>query len=192
MEYLDLKGTTCPVPVIETKRLLETRDVSEAEIIVDNTASSENVGRFLESQGFSVVTEAKGDLFVLRAERWSRPGQPDLSKKTRLLVFVDGETMGRGSDELGMILMRSFLNTLKDLDPRPWRLIFANAGVKLAAEGSEYLHILKELEALDVEILSCGTCLDYFHLKEKVGAGRISNMFEILSSFAAASALIKP
>jgi selenium metabolism protein YedF len=113
-------------------------------------------------------------------------------KRKKVLVFIDGETIGKGNDELGRILMRSFLYTLKDLETRPWRIIFIYTGVKLAAEGSEYLDILKEIESLGVEILSCGTCLDYFNLKDRLKAGRISNMNEIVSSFIGATNVIKP
>jgi selenium metabolism protein YedF len=148
MELLDLKGRCCPLPVIETKKLLESRNI-----------------------------EVK---------------TPFATHDKRILVFIDGETMGRGNDELGRILMKSFLYTLKELKPKPWRIIFINTGVKLVAEGSEYLNILKEIENLNVEILSCGTCLDYFHLKDKIKTGKASNMYDIVSSFIEATNVIKP
>jgi len=112
--------------------------------------------------------------------------------ENKLLVFIDGETVGRGSEELGQILMRSFLITLKELNPLPWRIIFINGGVKLAADESPFLDPLSNLLTLGVEILCCGTCLDYYKLKEKLKVGRISNMFEITSSFLEATNVIKP
>jgi len=107
-------------------------------------------------------------------------------------VFIDGETVGRGSEELGAILMRSFLYTLKELNPLPWRIIFINSGVKLAVEGSPYLTILGELIDMGSEIISCGTCLDYYQIKDKLAVGRISNMYEIATSFLEATNVIKP
>jgi selenium metabolism protein YedF len=109
----------------------------------------------------------------------------------KLLVYIDGETMGKGNDELGKVLVRAFLNTLKELETKPWRLIFINTGVKLVSRESEYIGILKEIKDSGVEILSCGTCLDFFNLKEKIGVGRISNMFEILSSFSESTHVIR-
>lgn len=110
----------------------------------------------------------------------------------RSLVYIDGETMGRGSEELGGILMRAFFNTVKELEARPWRMIFINSGVKLVASDSDYLNILKDIEGLGIEIIACGTCLDYYHLKEKIGVGRVSNMFEIVTSFNEATNVIRP
>jgi len=110
----------------------------------------------------------------------------------KVLVYIDGETMGRGDEELGKILMRAFLKTLADLETSPWRVILINAGVKLAAKESEVIEMLREIEKSGVEILSCGTCLDFYGLKERIGVGRISNMFEILTSFNESTNVIRP
>lgn len=193
MEKLDLKGKTCPVPVIETKKLLENRQVNEIEVVVDNPTASENVRRFLGSRGYSTTVLQDGNVY--RIEGCLREGSIATEKageQKKVLVYVDTETMGRGDDGLGRILMRSFLNTLKELEIRPWRVIFLNAGVRNVTADSEYLGILKEIEELGMEIIACGTCLDYFHLKDKVAVGRISNMFEILTSFNEATNVIRP
>jgi len=192
MKKLDLKGLTCPAPVIETKKALEESNIRDIEVLVDNTTSCENVKRFLESQMFSVTVETTGGGYTLRGIRKESKEQTAGSTKDKILVFIDGETMGRGNDELGKILMRSFLNTLKELKERPWRIVFINSGVRLVTENSEYLAVLKNLENLGIEVLSCGTCLDYFRLKDKVTIGRVSNMFEIVSSFSEATKVIKP
>jgi selenium metabolism protein YedF len=192
MEHLDLKGKTCPIPVIETKKFLETGDVADIEVLVDNDTACENVSRFLKSQGFEVVSEVKGADFCIKGIRVATKTAEEPSHSGKLLVFVNSEALGHGSDELGRILMRSFLNTLKELDEKPWRILLINSGVKLVAEGSECLTPLKELHGLDVEILSCGTCLDYFQLKDKVMVGKVTNMYEIVSSFTRATKVISP
>lgn len=191
MKTIDCTGKTCPLPVIETKKALEEGHVDTLAVIVDNPTSLENVMRFLQSQGFSVSVMEENKKHRIEATR----GQPDeeiVKSENKLLVFIDGETVGRGSEELGQILMRSFLITLKELNPLPWRIIFINSGVKLAAEESPYLDPLNNLLTLGVEILCCGTCLDYYKLKEKLKVGRVSNMFEIASSFLEATNVIKP
>jgi selenium metabolism protein YedF len=191
MECLDLKGKTCPVPVIETKKFLEGRTVDEIEVVVDDPTASENVRRFLGSKGYSTTVFQDGNIYRVEGCR-EKALTAEQAQTKRSLVFIDGETMGRGSDDLGKILMRSFLNTIKELETLPWRMVFINAGVKLVVSESEYIKILKEIEDLGVDIIVCGTCLDYFHLKEKVDVGRISNMFEIVTSFNEATNVIRP
>ena len=191
MKTIDCTGKTCPLPVLETKKALEEGHVDTLAVIVDNPTSQENVMRFLQSQGFSVSVMEENKKHRIEATR----GQSDeeiVKSENKLLVFIDGETVGRGSEELGRILMRSFLITLKELNPLPWRIIFINGGVQLAAEESPYLEPLNNLFTLGVEILCCGTCLDYYRLKEKLRVGRVSNMFEIASSFLEATNVIKP
>ncbi len=87
--------------------------------------------------------------------------------------------MGGGSEELGKILMKSFMYTLTEATPFPSTLLFYNSGVYLTCEGSEVLEDLKTLEAEGVEIISCGTCLDFYNIKEKLQVGEISNMYTI-------------
>ncbi len=193
MEYVDLRGMTCPQPVLETKRLIESRKPHELSVLVDNGPPRENVTRFLESRGYCVtVEETKPDEAVLRAARTEESEEASAPAQKKIVVMVDGATIGRGDDLLGSVLMKSFLHTLKEIKPLPWRLIFINAGVKLAAEGSDVVGVLNELEKLDIEILSCGTCLDFFHLKDKVSAGKITNMYEIVSSLIAATNVLRP
>jgi selenium metabolism protein YedF len=113
-------------------------------------------------------------------------------KDSGFVVLIDTETIGRGDDNLGRILMGSFLHTMLASDSLPWRIILLNGGVKLASQGSEFLGVLIELSSRGVEILSCGTCLDFFHLKERLQVGRVSNMGEIVASLVAATKVLNP
>ncbi len=180
------------MPVIETKRFLEGTGAKDIQVLVDNPTSCENVKRFLENAGYAVSIAQKGSEFLLSGlrERGATGRVSQVGEK--VLVYIDGTTMGRGNDDLGTILMRSFLNTLKELDPKPWRIIFVNTGVYLAVDSSDYINILKEIESLGTEILACGTCLDFFNVKTRLAVGKISNMFDIASSFLAATHVIKP
>jgi selenium metabolism protein YedF len=193
MEYIDLRGMSCPLPVIETKKLIESRKVKELEVEVDEGPAKENVTRYLESQGYSVGVERdQGDTAVLRAARIAGVEATSAPTGKKVVVLIDGTTVGRGNDQLGAVLMKSFLHTLKEIEPRPWRLIFMNAGVLLSTEGSDSLGVLSELDGLGVEILSCGTCLDFFKLKEKLAAGKVTNMYDIVSSLVTATNVIRP
>lgn len=191
MYVLDCRGKSCPLPVLETKKVLDERALEELKVAVDNEAARENVGRFLESRGYLVAAEREGETTFLVASREKAATGPAMDRK-KVVAFVDAETLGRGDEQLGSILMKSFIFTLKELNPLPWRIIFINSGVKLASADSELLPQLRELENLGVEILACGTCLDFFHLKERLGSGRVSNMYEILSSLTEATNVLKP
>ena len=98
------------------------------------------------------------------------------------VFLIQGETLGRGNDELGMLLMSKFLDLLGDSKEKPKSLIFWNTGVKLVAEGSWALAHLKKLEKQGVEILACGTCLDFFKLTDKLKVGKPTNMLKSIDS----------
>lgn len=192
MSLLDCRGQACPVPVLETKKLVEEQSPGELEVAVDGEVPRDNVRRFLESRGYEVTVEPSEGGFLVVGSLQIKESVGLRYRERRFVAFIDGETLGRGDDQLGRILMRSFVITLKELKPLPWRVIFINGGVKLPSEGSELIAYLKELEDLGVEILSCGTCLDFFDLKEKLRVGNASNMYEILSSLAESTSVLKP
>jgi selenium metabolism protein YedF len=197
MEILDCRGMSCPSPVLETKKALQKPLSEEVLVLVDNPASKENVRRFAESQGYRVyISEEKG-AFQLRLQKAGGPRKESVGEErkvegeTQTVVFIESDSIGRGSEELGRILMRSFLHTLAEAEFKAVKIILVNSGVKLTCEGSEVLEDLCRLSGQGTEILSCGTCLDYFGLKTKLRVGRISNMYEILSSLAQAGKVLK-
>jgi selenium metabolism protein YedF len=108
-----------------------------------------------------------------------------------LVVFVPSDCLGRGPAELGERLMGAFFHTLLEIAPRPEKIIFINTGVKLVTEGSRALDDLRELVKQGIGVLSCGTCLGYFELKEKVAVGRVSNMHEIATALLEAGRVVE-
>ena len=178
-KIVDARGLACPQPVVLTKKALE--EVDQLTTIVDNATARENVSRLARKENCEVEVEEKVEGIFLHLTKTG-------SKETDLaavpmagptVVVVGGDCMGRGSEELGDILVRSFMHTLNEAEPRPDKLIFFNSGVKLTVEGSEVLEDVKALEEGGAEILVCGTCLDYFKLKEKIAVGEVSNMYTI-------------
>jgi selenium metabolism protein YedF len=198
---IDCRGLACPQPVLETKKALEAPGAEEIFVVVDNPSSKENVRRFAESQGHQVmISEGKGVFEVKIKKGKGKEKSGSVGGKAENIqgvaasdnvVFIDTDSLGRGSEELGKILMRSFLQTLEQSEVHPQRIILINSGVKLACEGSEVLEDLQEFSAKGVEILSCGTCLDYFGIKKKLMVGKVSNMYEIINSLAQAGKVIK-
>jgi selenium metabolism protein YedF len=106
---------------------------------------------------------------------------PSLASAAGATLLVASEHLGRGENELGALLMKGFIYAISESESPPRRIVCINSGVKLAIEGSESLANLQKLAGRGVEILACGTCLDYFHLKERLRVGRVSNMYEISS-----------
>jgi selenium metabolism protein YedF len=197
MKTIDCRGLACPQPVMVTKKALDGPEGQEILVLVDNPAARENVSRFAGSQGYQVnVTDEKGHFAINirkgeNAGKRDEPSVPKAAIQGELVFFIDSDSMGKGSEELGSILMRAFLHTLGEAEVKPQKLILVNSGVKLACEGSPALEDLRLINSQGVEILACGTCLNYFELKDKLKAGRISNMYEILSTLSQAGRTVK-
>jgi len=189
---IDCRGLACPQPVLETKKALAEPGSEEILVLLDNLSSKENVRRFAESQGHRVLASEEKGVFELRIKKGrGKEKETQCLTSSDLVVFIDTDCLGRGSEELGRILMRSFLQTLEQSEVHPQKVILMNSGVKLSCEGSEVLEDLQELAGKGVEVLSCGTCLDFFGIKKKLSVGRVSNMYEIINSLAGTSKTIK-
>lgn len=98
------------------------------------------------------------------------------------VFLIQSEGLGRGDDQLGVMLMANFLRFLGESQDKPATLIFWNSGVKLTCEGSYVLGQLKKLEEQGVEILACTTCLEYFELADKLKVGKPTTMVKSIQS----------
>jgi selenium metabolism protein YedF len=186
---VDARGLPCPQPVINTKKALEEIEEGTVTVLVDSAESRENVQRFAQSQGCQVeVAERNGAFCLAITKEYS--GQAG-KKQSGDVVLITGTQLGTGDDSFGERLMISFINTLGEATSRPARLIFANSGVKLTAEGSEVLETLQRLEQEGVQILSCGTCPEFYHLADKLRAGIVTNSYEVVDSLLSAGKVIK-
>lgn len=191
MEHIvDARGKSCPQPLIETKKRLENISIDENIVaIVDNEAAKENIVRFAESSDCSYsVEEKKGEYFI----RISREDSLAVGLKTKNqnIVLLSSDRLGKGEDILGNTLLKSFLYSISQLDTLPEKIILMNSGVKLGVEDSEFLQYLLDLEKQGIEIISCGTCLDYYGLKDKLCVGSTGNMYSIAEHLVAADKTI--
>ena len=192
---VDAVGEPCPVPVVKaTKALRELGEPGTLEVRVDNEIAVQNLTRMAAGNHLPVQAEKKGEhLFVVTMEVAEPVGDaPAEEPALTLVVDVDSETMGRGSDELGQLLMKSFLLAVSQLPRLPRTVLFYNGGAKLTVEGSESLEDLRNMEAQGVEILTCGTCLNFYGLAEKLAVGGVTNMYAIVEALANAGKVIKP
>ena len=192
MEEINCRGLACPIPVLKTKEALE-RGAEEIAVIVDNRASKENVRRFAEKMGCSVEVEERGKEFILRIRRREAvKEEKNEERKGSYCVFITGSSVGEDR-ELGKILMKGFVKTFLDADPPPSKVVLINTAVKLACRGSdpEILEALKELKRRGVDIICCGTCLDYFNLLDELEVGVASNAYEVVQTLIGSEKIVR-
>jgi selenium metabolism protein YedF len=198
---LDMRGRPCPEPVVETQKALKSPGLTELEVLVDNEAALENVSRLGRSMGCDVTVESSptGDHRIFLKP--DAAGPIDASDDTReiascctseeLVVLVPTDRFGDGDPDLGRALLLAFVNTLKELVPKPKTLILLNNGAKLPCRGSEFVEPLRKVDDMGCEILVCGTCLDFYHLEDALEVGRVTNMLEIATILANADKVIR-
>jgi selenium metabolism protein YedF len=190
MSEIDARGLPCPQPVIKTKQALEEIESGQITVLVDSPESRENVRRFAQSQGCQVAIREEDGVFYLDITKEVSP-RAELKTGGSQVILITSDQLGVGDERLGEILMKAFLNTLWDYEPKPAKLLFINNGVRLTTEGSEVLETLALLEKKGVQIFSCGTCLEYYNLREKLRVGLVSNMYAIVDALLQATKVIK-
>lgn len=201
---INARGLACPRPVVMTREAIEEGGTSRIDVSVDTDVQAENVKRTGESMGWRAEIEERGEYYrvTLTPAGGGRPVAPSPSAPPLAeqpvpaaggrVVFITSDLFGSGDPELGRVLMRSFIKTLLEMKQLPEKAIFVNSGVKLVTEDSDLIEDIRALEEACVEVLACGTCLDFYDLEEKLQAGRASNMYEIVSALTGASGIIKP
>jgi len=174
---VDARGLTCPQPVILTKKVMDRGEAERITTLVDNTAALENVSKLAQSQGYAVEVEDREGTYYIHMTK-AKQSETALGEEERqVTILVKSNRFGVGADELGEVLMKSFLYALTELESSISHLIFMNSGVFMTTEGSPVLEHLQALAAKGVQILSCGTCLDYYQLKDKLKVGEVTNMY---------------
>jgi selenium metabolism protein YedF len=174
---VDARGLSCPQPVILTKRVMDEKSGEEIVTLVDNSTSLENICKLAINQGYTYTIEPLGSETHIHMILENSEQSIKQSSKKDLTIMVKSEYLGQGDDELGAILIKSFFYTLTEMGPELQNLIFMNGGIHLTTEGSPVLEHLQFLENKGVQILSCGTCLDFFSKKDQLKVGQITNMY---------------
>lgn len=192
MKVIDCRGMKCPKPVIMTKKEIENMDEGILEVIVDNDAAKENVSKYAKSIGLDSSIEEKDGFFSIKINKESSSYCKGIDfNDNQPVIIITSDKFGTGDDKLGAALMKSYIYALTESDVKPKSLLFLNSGVKLTTEGSDVIDSLKSLEGAGVEIMSCGTCLDFYNLKEKLEAGTVTNMYTIVEKMNGSSNTIK-
>lgn len=190
MKVLDLRGLVCPMPVINTKKYFDSIKDGSAKVLVDNEVAKNNLEKFAISNGFKCSTETGENDFILIMEKTNVEFVKEEIDE-EFSILIGSNKLGNGDDSLGETLMKSYIYALSESDKLPRKLMFLNSGVKLVAKESSVLESLESLQNKGVEIASCGICLDFYGLKEKVAVGEITNMYAIVEEMNSIAKLIK-
>lgn len=195
-------GDQCPIPVVKADKAIKAMtEAGTVEVHVDNEIAVQNLTRLASSKNLKSSAEKKEEkLFVVTinldgpAKEEEGAGEAAVcaaDRRGNTVVAIASDHMGHGDDALGKILMKGFIFALSQLEELPKTILFYNGGASITTEGSESLEDLKSMEAQGVEILTCGTCLDYYGLKDKLAVGSVTNMYTIVERLAGADKIIK-
>lgn len=182
---VDVRGSLCPKPVIETKKVSDANPSAIITTIVDNEVSRDNVAKFGKSRGYGVEVRQDGKDFYLTLTPDANPvteARYEPMNYGNRVILMTKDYLGEGSEELGRNLMKTFWVCMLEADVKPSKIYFINSSVKMVVNDSVHLENIKKLAELDVEIAACGICLDFFGVKDELGVGSITNMYAITDS----------
>jgi selenium metabolism protein YedF len=201
---VDARGQICPKPLIMTKQALGESAVGASfTVLIDNETSCQNVERFLRDNGLQPQVNREGNLFSItfanggrplaapNAETYCVPANASIGGGS-YVVSLAADTVGRGPEELGAILVKGLIETLKSVNPAPTHLILYSSAILLAVDDSPLVESIRALEQRGIKVLICGTCVDYYQKKSEIHVGTISNMLSILEVQAATGKVIAP
>ena len=202
-KIIDCRGLACPLPVVNAKKAAEELGSGDVlAVMVDNEIAVQNLTRFAEHKGFGVSAEKKGEKEYVVTMNISGTAAENVkeeevacavdTRRKGMLVVLSANVMGTGDPKLGTSLMKAFVFALTKQDQLPDTILCYNTGASLTCEGADTLEDLKLLESEGVTVLTCGTCLDFYGLKEKLAVGGVTNMYDIVERMENAAQIIKP
>ena len=202
-KIIDCRGLACPLPVVNAKKVSEELHAGDMlTVLVDNEIAVQNLTRFAEHKGFCVSAEKKADkefavIMNISGAAVEESKEEEVTcvidtRKKGMLVVLSANVMGTGDPKLGTSLMKAFVFALTKQDQLPDTILCYNTGAYLTCEGADTLEDLKLLESEGVAILTCGTCLDFYGLKEKLAVGGVTNMYDIVERMESATTIVKP
>lgn len=201
---LDCMGMACPLPVVNAKKAIDGfAEDGTLTVLVDNETAVQNLTRLGEHNGFAVSSEQTGEraysvtmqVKAGAARAAQTPPEPlacAVPAAGGKVVVLSSNKMGVGDDKLGQKLMKAFVFALTSQDDAPDKVICYNSGAFLTTEDPDTIRDLKKLEEAGTTVMTCGTCLDFYGLKDKLQVGVVSNMYDIVEAQMKASAVIRP
>lgn len=211
-KIIDARGLACPLPVVNAKKAVgELKQDGVLTVLVDNEIAVQNLQKFAAQRGMKAFGEKKAEkeyavtiqvtAHALSAAETAAPAASDAAqeiscspdtRKKGMVVSLTADVMGSGDEKLGTALMKAFIFALTKQDVLPETVLCYNKGAYLTCEGSQSLEDFKQLEAEGVQIMTCGTCLDFYGIKDKLAVGCVTNMYDIVETMERASSVIRP
>ncbi|MCB5250348.1 MAG: sulfurtransferase-like selenium metabolism protein YedF [Candidatus Cloacimonadales bacterium] len=200
MKIIDTRGELCPKPIIKTKKEIPNIAVNESfKILTDNDTSLKNLLRFLKDNHFETDTISNDDFYTIMCIKKDKElNNPDAESycvapiNNDYIIVFKTDKMGVGNDDLGSILIKAFINSLPEQNKLPKAMIFYNSSVLLTKDSSNVYESLRLLQSKGVEIVICGTCIDFYDIKNEIDIGIVSNMFTITEYMIKYSHIIYP
>ena len=210
MIKVNAMGDACPIPIVKTKNAIrELQGGGTVETRVDNEIAVQNLTKMANQKGYGVHSEkisdnefkvtmtvnaeaaqAAADSAIATVEEENCPVIP--AGKKNIVVVISSNQMGSGEEELGKSLLKGFIYALSQQDTLPSTILFYNSGAYITSEESASIEDLKSLEAQGVEILTCGTCLNFYGLTDKLQVGEVTNMYVIAEKMTQADLIVQP
>jgi len=199
MIKVDARGELCPIPVIKAKKALKEIDKDGViQVVVDNEIAKENLEKMAKEMGYQYdgekLSEDHYEVKIIKGEGDLEKEEVFVTKESvsSTSIVISSDKMGEGNEELGSILMKAFIYTLTETETLPKYILFYNGGAKLTIKTSPVIEDLKKLEEQGVEILTCGTCLNYYGITEELAVGSVTNMYSIVDKMNSSDKIIKP
>ena len=206
-KIVDARGLACPLPVVNAKKAAaEMKEGGVLTVLVDNEIAVQNLQKFAKQKGYASTGEKKAEKeYEVVIQVSVSEGTPEAAlveveeeictpdtRKNGMVVVLSANVMGTGDEKLGKALMKAFVFAVTKQDVLPETILCYNTGAYLTCEGADTLEDLKSLEAEGVNILTCGTCLDFYGIKEKLAVGTVTNMYEIVEKMETAKTVVRP
>jgi len=206
MGFLDMRGQPCPIPVVNAKKALAEQDLRAVVVLVDNIVAVQNLEKMAKGTGCAFSYQEDGASFKVSITKGEgsagSPNSEDESLQPAFgsgvsvvkdsnrgpVVLIGSDSMGKGDEGLGKLLIKGFIFSLTQLNPAPEAVIFFNSGVHLTMEGANTVPDLKTLEENGTSVYSCGTCVNFY--KTTLAVGSIVDMMTITNHLARASRII--
>ncbi|MCD6352406.1 MAG: sulfurtransferase-like selenium metabolism protein YedF [Armatimonadetes bacterium] len=196
---VDARGLPCPRPVMMTKKALDDLDEGIVRVLVTQEVQTRNVSQLARSEGLEVEVRTLEDYYEvlvhktgganLGKQEKTAPAKPQIQTSGAVLL-LSSDKLGQGNDELGALLAELLVNTLAEIDVQPAKVLMLNEGVRLACRGSKVVSSLRKLAEDGVQILVCGTCLNFLGLLDELEVGEVSNMYDIAMALLTAQSIV--
>ena len=178
MKLVDALGKPCPIPVIETKKALAELGLAGGtiEVLVDNEVAVENLKKLAtKKQATLTAKQIEATVFSVKITVPEEATQQTSQSATDLVITIGSDQLGTGDEQLGRLLMKSYLQSLSEAETN---------------QAANTLADLQQLAEKGTTIQTCGACLDFYHLTDTLAIGSITNMYEIVETMNQAAKVI--